>query len=143
MVTSGSLEMSSTNLYEHWIRAQLAYEICVNNALDHIIHNDHNDPNYKDLPKDEGQLFNILVIFKQKYETALQRIIYKEQWNILCPQSGKSDIKYSDATLKVNVIRYNLHGLPPPSPPNGWQVKTVKNPVNKADFCIEAREFEK
>ena len=141
MVSGCRLEMSSTNLYEYWIRAQLAYEICVNNALDHIIHNDHNDPSYIGLPKDEGQLFNILVSFKRNYETALKRVIYKDQWNILCPQSGKSDIKLSDATSKVNVIRYNLPGLPPPSPPNGWHVKTVQNPVNKAEFCIVAREL--
>ena len=135
------LEMTSSNLYENWIRCQLAYEICVNNALDHIIHNDHNDPSYTGLPKDEGQLFNILVVFKQNFETALKRVIYEDQWDILCPQSGRSDITSADATLKVNVIRYNLPGLPPPSPLIGWQVKTVPNPVNKADFCIESREL--
>ena len=134
--------MSSTNLYENWIRSQIAFEICVNNALDHIIHNDHNDPSYIGLPKDEGQLFNILVLCSNKtMNIALKRVIYKDQWDIVCPQSGRSDITSADATLKVNVIRYNLPGLPPPSPLNGWKVKTVPNPVNKADFCIEAREL--
>ena len=110
-------------------------------ALDHIIHNDHNDHSYKGLPKDEVQLFKELVLFKQKYETALKGVIYEDQWNILCPQSGKSNIKSADVTLKVNVIRYNLPGLPPPSSPKAWKVKTVQNPGNKAEFCIVAREL--
>ena len=133
--------MTSSNLYENWIRCQVAYEICVNDALDLIIHNDHNDPTYQGLPKDEGQLFNILDLFKQKYQTALKCVIYEDQWDILCPQSGKSDIKSADVPLKVKVIRYNLPGLPPPSSPIGWQVKTVPNPGNKAEFCIVAREL--
>ena len=142
MVTSDChLEMSSSNLYEYWIRAQIAYEICVNDALDQIIHNDHTDPSYQGLPRDESQLFHILYLFKQNYQIALNKVIYKEQWDALCPQSGKSDIKSADVTLKVNVIRYNLPGLPPPSPPKGWKVKTVENPGNKADFCIVAREL--
>ena len=139
MTSDCHLEMSSSNLYEYWIRCQVAYEICVNNALDHIIHNDHNDQSYRGLPKDEVQLFKELELFKINYETTLQGIVREDQWNILCPQSGKSDIKCADATLKVIVIRYKLPGLPPPSNPNGWRVRTVLNPANKAEFCILAR----
>ena len=132
--------MSVFNLYEYWIRTQLADEICLNAALRDIIHNTHGDPKYIGLPRDGKLLYNVLLNFKNKWQKKLgNKVVSVHQWDIMCPPSGISNSESFDTTSDVVVIRYNLPGLPPPTDPKGWEVKVVKNPLNKADFCLEAR----
>ena len=42
---------------EFWMRVNLALEVCVKEALIHILHNTHSDPSYKGLPTDPGDLY--------------------------------------------------------------------------------------
>ena len=133
-------EMSVSNPYEYWIRTQLVGEICLNAALRDIIHNTHGDPTYTGLPRDGKLLFSVLLNFKNRWQKKLgNKVVSVHQLAIMCPQSGISNSESFDTTSNVVVIRYNLPGFPPPTDPRGWEVKVVPNPVNKADFSLEAR----
>ena len=78
--------------------------------------------------------------FKHNWQKKLgNKVVSGYQWNIMCPPSGISNYECFDTTSNVVVIRYNLPGFPPPTDPNGWKVTVVQNPLNKADFCLEAR----
>ena len=80
----------------------LALEVCVKEALIHILHNIHNDPSYKGLPTDPGYLYKYLL--ECKSEQAYKKL-KPDQWALLCPISELSNPIEWDITLIVIVIR--------------------------------------
>ena len=132
--------MSLSKPYEYWIRTQLVAEICINEALRDIIHNKHGDPTYKGLPIDGKLLYSVLLHFENNWRKKHgKKVLYAYQWDIMCPPSGSSDSERFDTISNILIIRYALPGFPPPTDPRGWDQKVVQNPVNKADFCLEAQ----
>ena len=104
---------------EFWIRVNLALEVCVKEALIHILHNIHNDPSYKGLPTDPANLYQYMLRCKGK---PAYRILKADQWALLCPANGQSNPIEWDITLIVFVIRNEttlkpLHGWSKDNPP--------------------------
>ena len=98
---------------EFWIRVNLALEVCVKEALIHILQNIHNDPSYKGLPTDPADLYQYMSRCKGK---PTYRILKANQWALLCPANGRSNPREWDITLIVFVIR-NETTL---KPVHGW-----------------------
>ena len=99
---------------EHWVKVNLGVEIHVKDALLGVLHNDQNDPSYAGMPKDEQQLYQRMLLFKQRCKSNLKNL-KENQWNILCPATGRSNSKDWNITLIVVVI---IHEVPIP-PPQG------------------------
>ena len=89
---------------EFWMRVNLALEVCVKEALIHILHNTHSDPSYKGLPTDPGDLYKYMLNCLRKNRN-YNKILCKDQLNVLCPANGQSNTREWDITLIVFVIR--------------------------------------
>ena len=97
---------------EFWMRVNLALEVCVKEALIHILYNIHSDPSYKGLPTDPCDLY--LRMLRCKSKKAYNKL-KADQWAVLCPANGQSNPREWDITLIVFVIRNEttlkpLHG---------------------------------
>ncbi|XP_066931781.1 uncharacterized protein [Clytia hemisphaerica] len=116
----------STPLYilqsEYWIRINLALEYCIKEALIDVLHNVHNDTSYTGLPTCRKQLHQIFVQYKQNKKHELNKVLKKEQWEILCPQNGLSNPEDWDITLLIAVLR-SVVGL---QPAGGWKIKSLQ-----------------
>ena len=123
----------------YWIRVNLAAENHLRDALLNILHNRDNDPSYVGLPEDEVLFYHRMVKFKLREQNNLKNVIKLDQWNILCPPTGKTQSKKLDITLIVIVIRYETKLTPPCG---GWILKLPHRiDVSKAAFCLLAREL--
>ena len=104
---------------EFWIRVNLALEVCVKEALIHILHSTQNDPSYQGLPTDPGDLCQYMLRCKSKQA---YKKLKADQWALLCPVNGRSNPRVWDITLIVFVIRNEtklkpLHGWSKDKPP--------------------------
>ena len=108
---------------EYWIRVNLAIQICVKEALIHVLHNLGNVSHYTGLPQDPNLLYQLLLNCKQDQSHPLHKAkLSDEQWNILCPITQQTDSKVFDITLLVAVIR-SVIGL---KPKGGWNIKSIQ-----------------
>ncbi|XP_066935719.1 uncharacterized protein [Clytia hemisphaerica] len=116
----------STPLYilqsEYWIRINLALEYCIKEVLIGVLHNVHNDTSYTGLPTCPKQLHQIFVQCKQNKKHELNKVLKKEQWEILCPQNGLTNPEDWDITLLIAVLR-SVVGL---QPAGGWKIKSLQ-----------------
>ena len=124
--------------YEYLLRVELALELCLKEAVLGVFHNDHNDINNNGLPRDPGLLYAKMVQFRNKHPNDLRRVIYPNQWALLCPANGQTDSSTLDITLDVVVIE-NESGIQPSG--CNWRVQQILNPQNDADYCIIARNL--
>ena len=124
---------------EYWIRVNLAIEICVKEALIHILHNLGNVLHHQGLPQDPKLLYQLLLKCKQDPNHKLHKAkLSDEQWNILCPISQETDSNNFDITLLVAVIR-SVIGL---KPKGGWKLKTIQpNDTSIGAFVFLAKEL--
>ncbi|XP_066931794.1 uncharacterized protein [Clytia hemisphaerica] len=117
----------STPLYilqsEYWVRINLALENCIKEALIDVLHNVHKDASYTGLPTCLKQLYQIFVQCKQDNKHELNKVLKKEQWQILCPQNGSSNPEDWDITLLIAVLR-SVVGL---QPAGGWKIKSLQS----------------
>ncbi|XP_066935723.1 uncharacterized protein [Clytia hemisphaerica] len=117
----------STPLYilqsEYWVRINLALENCIKEALIDVLHNVHKDASYTGLPTCPKQLYQIFVQCKQDNKHELNKVLKKEQWQILCPQNGSSNPEDWDITLLIAVLR-SVVGL---QPAGGWKIKSLQS----------------
>uniref|UniRef100_A0A7M5WV54 DZIP3-like HEPN domain-containing protein n=1 Tax=Clytia hemisphaerica TaxID=252671 RepID=A0A7M5WV54_9CNID len=116
----------STPLYilqsEYWVRINLALEYCIKEVLIDVLHNVHNDTSYTGLPTCPKQLYQIFVQCKQNKKHELNKVLKKEQWEILCPQNGSTNPEDWDITLLIAVLR-SVVGL---QPAGGWKIKSLQ-----------------
>lgn len=126
----------------NWLRANLIGEICLNDALQAVLHNDPGDLSYVGLPRNGIDLHREMTNFMNSPDGRLltrRRIIRQCQWDILCPPNGTSNSGDWDITIKKVVIQYNA-GLPEPI--GGW---IIDNPfildVTKASHVIRAKNL--
>ncbi|XP_066935721.1 uncharacterized protein [Clytia hemisphaerica] len=116
----------STPLYilqsEYWVRINLALEYCIKEALIDVLRNVHNDTSYTGLPTCPKQLHQIFVQCKQNKKHELNKVLKKEQWEILCPQNGLTNPEDWDITLLIAVLR-SVVGL---QPAGGWKIKSLQ-----------------
>ena len=97
---------------DYWIRANLALEFFVKEALIRVLHNLNNDPSYSGLPRDPVELYKHM---SRCRNSSNYKHLEPHQWDLLCPTSGnESDSKEWDITLLVCVIRNELT-LPKPT----------------------------
>ena len=123
---------------EYFLRVDLALELCLKEAVLGIFHNDHKDVNNNGLPRDPGLLYTRMVQFRNRHSRHLNRVIYSNQWALLCPANGQTDSSSLDITLDVVVIE-NESGIQPSG--GNWRVQQILNPQNDADYCIIARDL--
>ena len=123
--------------YEYWIRAELAVEMFLREALLEVIHNDRGDFSYKGLTRDKLKLHAILFEFKVTKQCKLKGKVSKKQWDTMCPISGMTNSEAFDVTTEIVIIREKLELRPSVE----WNDKYVSNPENIADYCILAREL--
>uniref|UniRef100_A0A7M6DK37 Uncharacterized protein n=1 Tax=Clytia hemisphaerica TaxID=252671 RepID=A0A7M6DK37_9CNID len=108
---------------EYWVRIHLALEYCIKEALIGVLHNVHNDTSYTGLPTCPTQLYQIFVQCKQNKKHELNKVLKKEQWEILCPQNGSTNPEDWDITLLITVLR-SVVGL---QPAGGWKIKSLQS----------------
>ena len=123
---------------EFWLRVILALEVCVKEALIHILHNTHNDPSYKGLPTDPDKLYKYMLNCLRKNRN-YNKILCKDQLNVLCPANGQSNPREWDITLIVFVIR-NETRL---QPLNGWSTKDKPPPLTDTTKggCVDHAKY--
>ncbi|XP_066935706.1 uncharacterized protein [Clytia hemisphaerica] len=109
-------------MHEYWVRINLALEYCIKEVLIDVLHNVHNDTSYTGLPTCRKQLHQIFVQYKQNKKHELNKVLKKEQWEILCPQNGSSNPEDWDITLLIAVLR-SVVGL---QPAGGWKIKSLQ-----------------
>ena len=107
---------------EYWIRINLALEYCIKEALIDVLHNVPNDTSYAGLPTCPKQLHQRLLQCKQNKKHELNKVLKKEQWDVLCPQNGSSNPEDWDITLLIAVLR-TVVGL---QPAGGWKIKSLQ-----------------
>lgn len=130
---------STVSNCQYWMRVIITLQICIKEALICILHNYHQDGSYTGITDDEVLLHAKMIQFKKKFYEKLKKIIHKEQWDILCPASGKSNSRDWDITLVVLVIRYEKII---PAPLGGWGQKVPhKNDTSLAAFCLLAKQL--
>uniref|UniRef100_A0A7M5WV78 DZIP3-like HEPN domain-containing protein n=1 Tax=Clytia hemisphaerica TaxID=252671 RepID=A0A7M5WV78_9CNID len=80
---------------------------------------------YTGLPTCPKQLYQIFVQCKQDNKHELNKVLKKEQWQILCPQNGSSNPEDWDITLLIAVLRsVAVVGL---QPAGGWKIKSLQS----------------
>ena len=92
--------MDEYKKFRYWIRVNLAVELFLKDALLHFFHNKDKDPSYKGLPEDASQLKTIMIKFKDEKGKELKKVIWKEQWDILCQfPTSKWDVTLITAVI--------------------------------------------
>ena len=120
---------------DYWIRANLALEFFVKEALIRVLHNLNHDPSYSGLSRDPVELYKHMKSCLDRDRSKYR--LKPNQWDLLCPASGQSDSKEWDITLLVCVIRNELTLSGPGA---GWiDGPTALTDITKGGFVNRAR----
>ena len=126
---------SNVNSAENWQRGNLIGELCIKGAYLDVLHNRIGDPSYIGLPEDGVLLYRRMVTFKANKQRELQNVFRREQWDLICPKSGRSNSNDWDITIIRVVIQYECGLLPPIA---GWKGKlhSIMDITIAANVCL-------
>ena len=95
-------------------------------ALFDVLYNKHGIHSFTGLPVDKTVLFYHLCQFKKAQQDRLKTEISKDEWDILCPPTGVTDLREWTPKLIITVI-INVLSIPPPI--GGWNQTVHSNIV--------------